>query len=340
VRNPFAKEVEMDGQFRAVYAAKAGETPQAQLVDLDRAVLPPGEVLIQVLYSSLNYKDGLAVTGKGKIIRRFPMVCGIDLAGTVLESSAAEFRPGDAVISNGQGLSETRWGGLSQLARLPAGALVPLPANLSMPRAMAIGTAGFTAMLCLQGLERMGVRPSPNPVVVTGAAGGVGSLAVLLLARAGYKVAASTGRTSAHEYLRGLGAAEIVDRAELAQSGPPLASERWAAGVDTVGGEILANLLAATASYGAVAACGLAGSAELHTTVFPFILRNVSLLGICSAWTPKPERAAAWVRLGREVPLEKLDSVYRVEPMSKIHELSEEILAGGVRGRVVIDVNA
>jgi acrylyl-CoA reductase (NADPH) len=330
----------MDGKFRAVYAEKAGETPQARLIELERTALPPGEVLIEVRYSSLNYKDGLAVTGKGKIIRRFPMVCGIDLAGTVLESSVTEFSPGDAVISNGQGLSETRWGGLSQLARLPADALVPLPANLSMARSMAIGTAGFTAILCLRGLERMGVRPGPNPVVVTGAAGGVGSLAVLLLARAGYKVAASTGRASAYEYLRGLGAAEIVDRKELERPSAPLASERWAGGVDTVGGAILANVLAATASFGAITACGLAGSTELHTTVFPFILRNIALLGICSAWTPKAERAAAWERLGREVPLEKLDSLYRVEPLSKIQELAEEILSGRVRGRVVIDVNA
>ena len=307
--------------------------------ELSREVLPPGDVLIDVVYSSLNYKDALAVTGRGKIIRVFPMVCGIDLAGRVIESQSPEFVAGDELLAVGHGLGETHWGGYSQLARLPAEAVVRLPSGLGLKQAMAIGTAGFTAMLSLIALEHQGVVPDDREVLVTGAAGGVGSVAVALLAGRGYKVAASTGRADAHHYLRDLGATTIVDRGDLARKGPPLASERWAGGIDTVGGQTLASVLAATKAYGAVAACGLAGGAELPTTVFPFILRNVSLLGINSVYPPEPLRLRAWERLAREPLLMKLDAITTVEPLSKIAELSERILAGQIRGRVVLDVN-
>ncbi len=329
----------MPDSFRAVYAEKPGERPAASLRQLPFAALPEGDVLIEVRYSSLNYKDGLAVTGAGKIVRAYPMVCGIDLAGTVLESKAPAYKHGDAVLANGQGLSETRWGGFSQFARLPASALLPIPHPLDMRQAMIAGTAGFTAMLCVLALEQMGVVPGDREIVVTGAAGGVGSFAVLLLARLGYRVAASTGRPELRPWLEDLGAASIVPRAELAAQSPPLAGERWAGAVDTVGGQILSNVLASTASYGAVAACGLASSPSLTTTLYPFILRNVSLLGICSAWTPAAPRREAWGRLARDLPLSKLETLSREEPLSNIQALAEEILAGKIRGRVVLDVN-
>ena len=297
-----------------------------------------GEVLVDVAYSSLNYKDALAVTGKGRIIRTFPMVLGIDLAGTVVESSSGEFRKGDRVVATGQGLGELHWGGYTQRQRVRADALVPLPAELSFEQAMQIGTAGFTAMLCAMALEQNDVRPSDREVVVTGAAGGVGSLAVLILAGRGYKVAASTGRTELADYLRGLGATTIVPRDELTAKGSPMQTERWAGGVDTVGGATLANVYAQTAYEGAIACCGMAGGHELATTVWPLILRNVSLLGVSSIRTSKPKRIAAWGALARELDLAKLGALARTEPLSRIHELAEDILAGRVRGRVVIDV--
>ena len=298
-----------------------------------------GDVLVDVAYSSLNYKDALAVTGRGKIVRRFPMVLGIDLAGTVLESRSAELKAGDRVVGVAQGLGESDWGGYSQRQRVHANALVPLPDALSFEQAMQIGTAGFTAMLCLMALEQAGVVPSEREVIVTGAAGGVGSLAVMLLAGRGYRVAASTGRAELEPYLRDLGAASIVPRDELTKKGGPLQSERWAGGVDTVGGAILANVFAQTAYEGAIACCGMASGHELTTTVWPLILRNVSLLGVSSIHTSKPKRIEGWNRLGREVDLAKLASLSRTEPLPRIFELSEDILAGRVRGRVVIDVN-
>jgi acrylyl-CoA reductase (NADPH) len=326
--------------FRALIATARAGGYTTELEDLDADALPPGEVLVDVAYSSLNYKDALAVTGRGKIIRSFPMVCGIDLAGRVIESRSPEFRPGDEVIAVGQGLGETHWGGYSQRARVSAQALLPLPDGLSLKQAMAIGTAGFTAMLSLLALEHHGVVPGHREVLVTGAAGGVGSIGVALLAGCGYKVAASTGRPETQAYLRDLGAMTIVERAELARKSPPLASERWAGGIDTVGGQTLASFLAATAAYGGIAACGLAGGAELPTTVFPFILRNVSLLGINSGATPKPLRVRTWERLARDPLLATLDAIATLEPLSKIKQLSERILAGQIRGRVVLDVNA
>jgi acrylyl-CoA reductase (NADPH) len=325
--------------FSALVAEGSSSAYTVALMQLPKDSLPEGDVLVDVAYSSLNYKDGLAVTARGKIIRKFPMVCGIDLAGRVLESSVPEFRAGDEVLAVGQGLGETRWGGYSQRARVPGDVLLRVPAGLSSKQTMAIGTAGFTAMLSLMALEQNGVKPGTKEIIVTGAGGGVGSIAVALLAAKGYTVAASTGRPELHPFLRALGATTIVDRAELAQKPAPLAAERWAGAIDSVGGQTLSSVIAATAAYGAVAACGMAGGMDFTSSVFPFILRNVALLGINSVSAPKPLRTQAWERLARELPLEKLDSLTAVEPLSRIKELSEAILAGKISGRVVIDVN-
>jgi acrylyl-CoA reductase (NADPH) len=326
--------------FRALIAEGSADHYVTHFKDLADDALPPGDLLIDIAYSSLNYKDALAVTGRGRIIRRFPMVCGIDLSGRVLASESPDFAAGDEIVVAGQGLGETHWGGYSQRARVAATAAIKLPRGLNLQQAMGVGTAGFTAMLSLIALEDHGVAVGDREVVVTGAGGGVGSIAVALLAVHGYKVAASTGRVETHAYLRELGAATIVDRADLAKKSPPLASERWAAAIDTVGGQTLASVIASTAAYGAVAACGLAGGADLSTTVFPFILRNVALLGINSVTPPPPLRARAWERLGHEAFVRKLDTIASLEPLSRIKELSEQILDGHVRGRVVIDVNA
>lgn len=304
------------------------------LADAD---LPDAEVLVDVVYSSLNYKDALAVTGKGRIIRKFPMVLGIDLAGTVVESRVPDFKPGDRVVATGQGLGETDWGGYTTRQRVRADALVPLPDALSFEQAMQIGTAGVTAMLCLMALSDAHVKPGEREMIVTGAAGGVGSLAVLLLAGRGYKVAASTGRPELADYLRGLGATSIVPREELVGKGP-LQTERWAGGIDTVGGATLANVFAQTAYEGAIACCGMAGGHELATTVWPLILRNVSLLGVSSIRTSKAKRIEVWTALASELDPAKLASLSRTEPLSRIAELSEEMLAGRVRGRIVLDV--
>jgi acrylyl-CoA reductase (NADPH) len=302
--------------------------------------LPKGGVTVDVAYSSLNYKDGLAVTGRGKIVRKFPMVLGIDLAGTVVDSDTDEFKPGDRILGTGQGLGELIWGGYAQRARVPADAIVHVPEGLSLEQAMQVGTAGITAMLCVLALEQNDVLPDDREVIVTGAAGGVGSLAVLLLAKRGYRVAASTGRPELADYLRGLGATTIVDRNELSKEGAPMQKERWAGAVDTVGGVTLANVFAQVAYGGAVACCGMAGGHELHTTVWPLILRNVSLLGVSSLRTPKPKRIEGWSRLAHDLDLPKLAELSRTEPLSKIFELADEILAGHVRGRVAINVNA
>jgi putative YhdH/YhfP family quinone oxidoreductase len=300
---------------------------------------PPGEVTVDVAYSSLNYKDALAVTRRGKIVRRFPMVLGIDLAGTVAESHHADFQTGANVLAIGQGLGESEWGGYAQRQTVRADALLPLPRSMSSEQAMQLGTAGFTAMLCVMALERNNVLPDSREVVVTGAAGGVGSIAVLLLAKRGYRVAASTGRPELADYLHRLGARTIVTRDELANAGAPMQKERWSGGIDTVGGTTLANLFAQTAYGGAIACCGMAGGNELATTVWPLILRNVSLLGVSSIRTPKAERIAAWTRLASDVDFAKLAELSRTEPLSHIFELSEDILAGRVRGRIAIDVN-
>jgi acrylyl-CoA reductase (NADPH) len=322
--------------YRALVATGEGA---ATFQDLDDADLPEGDVTVDVAYSSLNYKDGMAVAGKGKVARRFPMVCGIDLAGTVAESSSPDWSPGDEVVVTGWGLSETHPGGYAERQRVRSEWLVRKPEGLSLLQTMAVGTAGFTAMLCVLALEGAGLAPSSD-VVVTGASGGVGSVAVALLSRLGHQVHAATGRPEQRGYLAALGAADLVDREELAAGpGRPLQKERWHGGVDTVGSTTLASVLSQIRYYGAVAACGLAGGPELSTTVMPFILRGVSLVGVESVQCPLPRRQQAWDRLGGDLPSDVLDSLTTVEPLSRVPDLAGEILGGRTRGRVVIDVS-
>jgi alcohol dehydrogenase/acrylyl-CoA reductase (NADPH) len=307
--------------------------------DLTVADLPKEGVLIDVAYSTLNYKDGLAVTGKGKIVRKFPMVCGIDLAGTVVESPDPKFKPGDKVLVNGWGLSEAYWGGYTTKQRVNPDFLVRVPSAFDLKQTMAIGTAGYTAMLCVLALEDAGVKPGNGDILVTGAVGGVGSVAVALLAKLGYRVVASTGRPAAAEYLKQLGAADIIARADLDKPARALEKARWAGVVDSVGGKTLGMAIAQTHEEGAVAACGLAGGTDLPTTVMPFILRGVKLLGVNSVTCPNPRRVQAWERLAKDLDIAKLDSMTTTEPLSKIVDLGEQILRGETRGRVVIDVN-
>jgi acrylyl-CoA reductase (NADPH) len=322
---------------RAVVNSGSGPATIEELSDDD---LPDGDVTVDVAYSSLNYKDGLSVTGKGKIARSFPMVCGADLAGTVTASDSPDWSPGDEVVVTGWGLSETHPGGLTTRQRVRSEWLVRRPASLSLAQTMAVGTAGLTAMLCVLALENAGLGAGAD-VVVTGAGGGVGSVAVAVLAQLGHHVIASTGRPEVRDYLGTLGAAEFVDRAELAtDSGRPLEKMRFDAGIDTVGSTTLASVLRQTRYAGSVAACGLAGGNDLPITVLPFILRGVSLLGVDSVQCPLPRRQQAWARLEGDLPIKVLDSLTTVEPMSKISELAEAILAGATRGRVVIDVTS
>jgi len=323
--------------FLAIAAAEPGPATLQELTDAD---LPEGDVTVAVAYSSLNYKDGLAVTGKGRIMRSHPMIAGIDLAGVVEASDSPDWQPGDEVLVTGWGLSETRSGGFTQRQRVPAEFLTRRPDGLTLPQTMAVGTAGLTAMLCVLALEGAGVTPGDGEVIVTGAGGGVGSVAVAVLAGLGHTVAASTGRTETHDYLRSLGATAIVGRDELATAGRPLDKERWVGGVDTVGGQTLATVLAQTRYRGAVAACGLVGGNDLPTTVLPFILRNVALLGIDSVMCPAPVRDEAWARLGTDLATDLLDSMTTVEPLTEVPALAEKILAGQTRGRVVIDTSA
>jgi acrylyl-CoA reductase (NADPH) len=325
--------------FKAFVAAQTDGKFAGSFQQLDRSALPAGEVLIKVAYSSLNYKDGLAVTGKPGVIRKFPMVPGVDLAGTVEESASGMFRPGDEVVVTGCGTSETIWGGYAQYARLDADFIVRLPKGMTLAQSMAVGTAGFTSMQSVMALEAHGLKVAGKPVLVTGAAGGVGSVAIAILAKLGYKVAASTGRPQLGDYLKSLGATEIIDRFSGAPK-RPLDKEKWSAAIDSVGGETLANLLTSIDLGGSVAACGLAGGAPFSTTVFPFILRGVNLLGIDSVRVPNAGRREIWGRLLRDLPMSLLDSLTAIEPLSKIVELGEQILAGQTRGRVVIDVNA
>lgn len=327
----------MSETFRALLLTQAdGQPPRAAFQDVTTDDLPPGEVLVEVAYSSLNYKDGLAVTGKGKIARSFPMVPGIDFAGTVVSSADAAYSAGQPVVLTGWGVGESHWGGYARYARVPAAWLVPLPGAFTLQQAMALGTAGFTAMLAVHALEAGGLRPDDGAVLVTGAAGGVGSVAVALLAELGYTVVASTGRAALADYLTGLGAAQVIGR--LAPPARPLASARWAGAVDGVGGDTLAALLPEMAPGSSVAAYGLAGGAALNTTVLPFILRGVSLRGVDSVMCPAGPRRAAWARLAEALPTAKLDAMTTVAPLSDVLALGEQILAGDVRGRVVLDV--
>jgi len=330
----------MSGAIRAFVIDTVDGKTSGGMRELSQAELPDEPVLVQVAYSTLNFKDGLALTGAAPIAQRLPMVGGIDLAGTVVESRTPEWQPGDKVVVNGWGLSQQHWGGYAQQQRVRPEWLVRLPDAFSLKQAMAIGTAGYTAMLCVLALERMGVRPGGEKMLVTGAAGGVGSVAVAVLAKLGHTVVACTGRPDTSDYLRGLGAADVIERSVLAAHGPPVQEERWAGVVDTVGGHTLANALAQTVYGGAVAACGLAGSRELPGSVLPFVLRSISLLGIDSVMAPRQTREEAWRRLALDLDPGKLEDMTVVEPMSKLPELANRILAGKIRGRTVIDVNA
>jgi acrylyl-CoA reductase (NADPH) len=328
----------MGGMFRAIVVEKGEAGQSARVRDLGPESLPAGDVLVRVGFSSLNYKDALAITGRSPVVRSFPMVAGIDLAGVVEESSNPQWKPGDRVVANGWGLGESHWGGLAGLARVRGEWLVRLPEAISDRQAMAIGTAGYTAMLCVLALERHGLRPGDGEVLVTGATGGVGSVAVALLAKRGYAVAASTGRREEEGYLRSLGAASIVDRSELSSPGKPLGKERWAGVVDAVGSHTLANACATTRYRGAVAACGLAQGMDFPVTVAPFILRGVTLYGIDSVRAPTPLRIEAWKRLATDLEPAKLDAMTRTIALAEAIDAAGELLAGRVRGRLVVDV--
>jgi acrylyl-CoA reductase (NADPH) len=325
-------------KFKAILIEKAEGGQRVHLTDLDDNDLMDGDVTVRVEWSTLNYKDGLALTGKAPVVRRWPMIPGIDLAGTVEASSHPEWKAGDRVVLNGFGLGETHLGGYAQRARVKGEWLVPLPAGMSTREAMAIGTAGFTSMLAVLALEKHGLDPQRGAAVVTGAAGGVGSVATALLAKAGYQVIAVTGRLQEADFLKSLGASEILDRKELAGPAKPLAKERWAAGVDSVGSATLANLLSMTRYGGAIAACGLAGGMDLPTSVAPFILRGVSLLGIDSVYCPQPLRREAWHRLANDLDRAKLGVLTREVALTDVIENGPSILAGQVRGRTVVRV--
>lgn len=325
--------------FRAILIDKDDTGYRASLQTLDEAQLPAGDVRVRVSHSTLNYKDALAITGKGPVVRQFPMVPGIDLAGVVEESRHPDFKAGDAVLLNGWGVGEGHWGGLAEQAWLNGDWLIPLPAGFSAAEAMALGTAGYTAMLAVLALERHGVTPERGEVLVTGANGGVGSVAIALLAKLGYRVAASTGRPEEAEYLKSLGAAEIVERASLSAPGRPLGRERWAGAIDSVGSHTLANVCAGTRYGGCVAACGLAQGMEFPATVAPFILRGVTLAGIDSVMRPRADRLEAWSRLARDLDKRLLAPITRTIGLEEVIPTAGELLAGKVRGRVVVDVN-
>ncbi len=324
--------------FRAVRADKTDAGQNVRLVEMDETELMDGDVTIRVTHSTVNYKDGLALSGKSPVIRRFPMVLGVDLAGIVERSDRADFAPGDEVILTGYGLSETHFGGYAERARVNGDWLVRLPSGLTRAEAMAIGTAGFTAMLALMAIERYGLEPSAGPALVTGAAGGVGSMAIALLAGKGWRVIASTGRQAEAAYLGTLGAGEVIDRATLSAPGKPLGKEQWAAAIDSVGSTTLANALAQTRYGGAVAACGLAGGMDLATTVAPFILRGVALLGVDSVQCPAPRRLEAWRRLAADLDRAKLAAMTRTIPLAQVFEAGARILKGETRGRLVVTI--
>jgi acrylyl-CoA reductase (NADPH) len=324
--------------FKAIVVEKADGGTKATMADFDDANMMDGDVTVRVEYSTINYKDGLAITGKAPVVRRFPMIAGIDFAGTVESSGNPAWKPGDRVVLNGWGLGETHLGAYAEKARVRAEWLVRLPAGISTHDAMAIGTAGYTAMLCVMALERHGLTPGQGPVVVTGAAGGVGSVAVAILAKLGFTVHAVTGRPQEADYLKGLGAAEIVDRKELTATPKPLAKERWAGAVDVVGSTVLANLLSMTRYGGAIAACGLAGGMDLPTSVAPFILRGVCLYGIDSVMCPLARRQEAWKRLETDLDRQKLAAMTREIGFSDVLTVAPEILTGQVRGRIVVKI--
>ena len=324
--------------FKAIRIDKADKGTTAALTQFDEAELMDGDVTVRVEWSTLNYKDGLALTGKAPVVRRFPMIAGIDFAGTVEASSHPQWKAGDKVVCTGWGMGETHLGAYAEMARVKGDWLVALPQGLSARDAMAIGTAGFTAMLSVLALEKHGLSPKSGPVVVTGAAGGVGSVAIAVLSKLGYHVIASTGRASEADYLKQLGAAEIIDRNELSAPAKPIAKERWAGGVDSVGSTTLANLLSMTKYGGAIAACGLAAGMDLPSSVAPFILRGVCLLGIDSVMCPIEPRKAAWQRLASDLDRTKLSEITHEISLDQVSEWGTKILAGQVRGRIVVKI--
>ena len=328
-------------EFSGLVLREEGGKVSSAIERLSEEALPPGEVLVRVEYSTLNYKDGMILQGLGKLVRKYPHVPGVDFSGTVERSENPAFKPGDKVVLTGWRVGESVWGGYAQKARARADQLVKLPDAITTKRAMAIGTAGFTSMLAVMALEAHGLSPGKGDVLVTGAAGGLGSVAVAILAQRGYTVAASTGRPEEGDYLKRLGASTIVPRAEFSD-GPkrPLDAERWGAAVDSVGSKTLATVLTQMKYRAAVAACGLAGGNDLPTTVIPFLLRGVNLLGIDSVMSPLPERKEAWRRLATDLPMELLDEMTETAPLAALPDLAKKILAGQTRGRVVVDVNA
>jgi acrylyl-CoA reductase (NADPH) len=325
--------------FRAIEITKGESGQQVQVTEIDEAELPSGDVTIAIEYSTLNYKDGLAITGSSPVVRKFPMVPGIDLAGSVQQSDHAHYKVGDRVVLNGWGVGETHWGGLAQTARLKGDWLVPLPDAFTTRQAMAIGTAGYTASLCIEALIAQGVTPGQGDVLVTGATGGVGSVAVALLTKAGFNVAASTGKSTARDYLKHLGATTIIDRAELSAAGKSLQKERWAGVIDSVGSYTLANACAQTRYDGVVAACGLAQGMDFPASIAPFILRGISLLGIDSVMAPKAKRLIAWHRLARDLEIDKLDMIAKEITLSDAIGAAVDLMSGAVRGRLVVNVN-
>lgn len=324
--------------FKGILIDKVDGQYGADLVDIDDKDLPEGDVLVKVSYSTLNYKDGLAITGKSPVVRSFPMVAGIDLVGQVIETSSDKFKVGDKVLLNGWGVGEKHWGGLAEKARLRSEWLIPLPANLTEKQAMAIGTAGYTAMLCVNALEENGITPASGPVLVTGANGGVGSFAVAILAKLGYQVIASTGRVNESDYLTSIGASEIIDRSELSEKGKPLMKERWVAAVDSVGSHTLANVCASTKYDGVVAACGLAQGMDFPATVAPFILRGVTLKGVDSVMCAEAKRVKAWQRLSQVIDNELLEKISTEITLDAVIPTATQLLKGEVRGRVVVNI--
>jgi len=324
--------------FKAILIDKDDAGYSVKLSTIDDAQLPSGDVTVNVAYSTLNYKDALAITNKGPIVRKFPMVPGVDLAGTVEQSSDPDFKPGDQVLLNGWGVGEGHWGGLAQRARLEGKWLIPLPEAFTASQAMAIGTAGYTAMLAVMALEKNGVTPDKGEILITGANGGVGSFSIAILARLGYRVVASTGRPEQADYLRQLGAAEIIDRATLSEPGRPLAKERWAGAIDSVGSHTLANICASTRYRGVVAACGLAQGMEFPATVAPFILRGVTLAGIDSVMRPRQDRIDAWARLATDLDRDALALITQEIGLEDVVQTAERLMKGEVRGRVVVNL--
>ncbi len=325
--------------FKAILINKDDQGYRAQLSDVDESALPDGDVRVKVHYSTLNYKDGLAITGKGPIVRQFPMIPGIDLTGEVIESKSPEFKIGDLVILNGWGVGESHWGGLAQLASVKSEWLILLPKAFTPKQSLAIGTAGYTAMLCIMALQRHGLKSSNGEILVTGAAGGVGSFAISLMHQLGFTVVASSGRPEETPYLKSLGATEVIDRASLSQPGKPLAKERWAGVIDSVGSHTLANACAATKANGAVAACGLAQGMDFPATVAPFILRGITLYGINSVTQPKQQRIEAWDQLASLCKPDQLMTIAKEISLGESILCAENLIEGKVRGRVIVDVN-